>query len=125
MEKRGRISCDTGVFLSMYEAVTLYHIGTTYTCKFEFTLVPFTKFPDLYVKFFKIHNNNFFSLKKFLKARFHASEILREKMFMRNMDGCTWIIPLNFLFARKKFASAVSRNQFYSLPRRKERENSI
>ena len=53
------------------------------------------------------------------KAWFHDSEILREKLFMRNTDGCTWIIPLNFLFASKKFASPVSRIQFYSLQRRK------
>ena len=59
------------------------------------------------------------------KAWFHASEFFCEKLFMRNTGGCTWIIPLNFLFARKKFASVVSRNQFYSLRRRKERENSI
>ena len=44
---------------------------------------------------------------------------------MRNTDGCTWIIPLNSLFASKKFASPVSRIQFYLLRRRKKWENSI
>ena len=38
---------------------------------------------------------------------------------MRNTDGCTWIIPFNSLYARKNFASLVSRNQFYSLRKRK------
>ena len=62
---------------------------------------------------------------KSIKAWFHDSEILREKLFMRNTDGCTWIIPLNSLFASKKVASPVSRIQFYSLRRRKKWENLI
>ena len=45
-------------------------------------------------------------------------------IFMRNTDGCTWIIPLNLLYMGKKFASPVSRNQFYSLRKRKKWENS-
>ena len=66
---------------------------------------------------------NFFT--RCFKAGFHDREILREKLFMRNTDGCTWIIALNSLFASKKFASPVSRIQFYSLRKRQKWDNSI
>ena len=47
-----------------------------------------------------------------IKAWFHDSEILREKLFMRNTDGWAWMILLNSLTC---FAFAVSRIEFYSL----------
>ena len=50
-----------------------------------------------------------------LKAWFHASEILREKLFMRNTDGWAWLILFNSLAF---FAFAVSRTDFYSLAKR-------
>ena len=50
-----------------------------------------------------------------LKAWFHASEILREKLFMRNTDGWAWLILFNSLTF---FAFAVSRTDFYSLVKR-------
>ena len=67
---------------------------------------------------------NFLSLES-LKAWFHDSEILREKLFMRNTDGWAWIILLNSLTF---FAFAVSRTEFYSLAKRifcSRRENSM
>ena len=51
----------------------------------------------------------------YVKAWFHDSEILREKLFMRNTDGCTWTVLLNSLTC---FAFAVSRTDFYSLAKR-------
>ena len=50
-----------------------------------------------------------------IKAWFHDGEILREKFCLRNMDGCTWVILLNF---PTLFAFAVSRMNFYSLAKR-------
>lgn len=57
-----------------------------------------------------------------IKARFHDSDIFREKLFIRNRGGCTWIIPLNSLYARN-FVSPLGRNQFYSLRRGKTEFN--
>ena len=50
-----------------------------------------------------------------LKAGFHDSENRREKLCLRNTDGCTWVILLNF---PTLFAFAVSRMNFYSLAKR-------
>ena len=35
-------------------------------------------------------------LRNYLKAWFHDGEIRRGKSCLRNMDGCTWVILLNF-----------------------------
>ena len=55
------------------------------------------------------------SRKYTLKARFLDGEILREKFWLRNMDGCTWVIVLKFLTLS---AFTVSRIDFYSLAKR-------
>jgi hypothetical protein len=44
-----------------------------------------------------------------VKAWFHDGEILRQKFCLWNMDGCTWVILLNFPTLS---AFAVSRNFF-------------
>ena len=49
------------------------------------------------------------------KVWFHDGEILRAKLCLRNADGCTSVILLNFATF---FAFAVSRTQFYSLAKR-------
>ena len=50
------------------------------------------------------------------KGLFHASEILREKLFMPNTYGCISIILLNSLFTRKYFASLVSWTDVFHSP---------
>ena len=63
----------------------------------------------------QLKNNDVSNENRLVKALFHDGEILREKFCLRNTDGCTWVILLNFLTLS---AFAVSRIDFYSLAKR-------